>query len=269
MSGPRHDDDFHIFTTLRVGSNLLSDTAHTALCDGRKSDVYLLPYHFDRLKTAAARLTGFHCPEAMLSIESFRKYIQNAVEHSDAELSEQPSPYNNAKQAFVRRGKISWWPSGHLEITLLEVPQSLPTLLPSSFDDISVPLWSAVLDDQPTKTSVYTEIKTSHREAYDRARQGARLDPKSTTEVLLYNANGDIIDGSITTVYFHRHNKWVTPQHNCLEGTTRRFALETGLCSIAESAVRSDSLREGETIWLSNAFRGFFTATFHTRKLAA
>jgi 4-amino-4-deoxychorismate lyase len=131
------------------------------------------------------------------------------------------------------------------------------------------PLWSAVLDDQPTETSVYTEIKTSHRKAYDRAREGARLDPKSTTEVLLYNANGDVIDGSITTIYFHRDNKWVTPQRNCLEGTTRRFALETGLCSIAESAVRLDSLREGETIWLSNAFRGFFTATIHTRRLAA
>jgi branched-subunit amino acid aminotransferase/4-amino-4-deoxychorismate lyase len=88
---------------------------------------------------------------------------------------------------------------------------------------------------------------------------------KSTTEVLLYNTNGELIDGSITTLYFYRDNKWVTPRGGGLEGTTRRYALEAGLCSVADSAVRSDSLRDGETIWLSNAFRGFYAATFHAR----
>jgi 4-amino-4-deoxychorismate lyase len=265
MPGHTHDDDFYIFTTLRVDSVLLSNAAHTALCGGHKSDVYLLPYHLHRLKTAAATMTEFHCPEAMSSFGSFRQYIQDAVERSDAELSEQRSSHIDAKQAIVRRGKISWWPSGRLDITLLPVPQDLPTLTPTSFDDLPVPLWSAVLDDQPTGTDLYTEIKTSHRRAYDRARKNAGLDPKSTTEVLLYNANSEVIDGSITTLYFYRNNRWVTPQCGGLEGTTRRFALENELCSIADSAVRSDSLCEGETIWLSNAFRGFFAATFRKR----
>ena len=265
MAGHSHDGDFHVFTTLRVDSILLSDDAHTALCGDRKSDIYLLPYHFDRLKAAAATMTGFQIPEAMVSLECFERRIQDAIDHSDAaETMESPNSYLTAKQAIVRRGKISWWPSGRLDVTLVPVPQTFPTLIPTSLDGCPSPLWSVVLDNQPTETNLYTEIKTSHRMAYDRARQNAGLDAKSTTEVLLYNGNGEVIDGSITTVYFYRDNKWVTPSNGGLEGTTRRLALETGLCSIAEAAVKFDSLSDGETIWLSNAFRGFFAATFHT-----
>jgi 4-amino-4-deoxychorismate lyase len=266
MADRSHDDDFHIFTTFRVDDALLSDAAHTALCDGHKSDIYLLPFHFDRLKTAAATISGFQYPEAMMDLRSFEQRIQDAIGLSNVEESmKQSGSHADAKQAVVRRGKVSWWPSGSLDIALTPVPQTFPSLIPTSFDVHSTPTWSAVLDDQPTETNLYTEIKTSHRIAYDRARKSAGLDLKATTEVLLYNTNGEVIDGSITTLYFYRDNKWVTPQCGGLEGTTRRFALNTGLCSVADSAVRTDSLRDGETIWLSNAFRGFYAATFHAR----
>jgi branched-subunit amino acid aminotransferase/4-amino-4-deoxychorismate lyase len=202
----------------------------------------------------------------MLNLESFEQQIQDAIGDSDVEgPMKQSGPHADVRQVVVRRGKISWWPNGRLDIALVPVPQTYPTLLPTSLDSTPAPVWSAILDDQPTEPNLYTEIKTSHRIAYDRARKSAEIDLKSTTEVLLYNLNGEIIDGSITTVYFYRDNKWVTPQCRGLEGTTRRFALETGLCSLADSAVRSDSLRDGETIWLSNAFRGFYAATFRTR----
>jgi 4-amino-4-deoxychorismate lyase len=266
MAGHSHGDDFHIFTTFRVDDTLLSDTAHTSLCDGHESNIYLLSFHFDRLKIAAATISGFQYPEAMLNLGSFEQRIQDAIELSDAEKSmKQSNSHADAKQAIIRRGKISWWPSGRLDIALIPVPRTPSSLLPTSFDAFTAPMWSAVLDDQPTEPNLYTEIKTSRRIAYDRARQSAGIDLKSTTEVLLYNPNGEIIDGSITTVYFYRDNKWVTPRCRGLEGTTRRFALETGLCSLADSAVRSDSLRDGETIWLSNAFRGFYAATFRIR----
>jgi branched-subunit amino acid aminotransferase/4-amino-4-deoxychorismate lyase len=261
MADHSHGDDFHIFTTFRVDDTLLSDAAHTSLCGGHKSNIYLLPFHFDRLRTAAATISGFQYPEALMKLESFEQRIQEAVEESE----KQSDSHADAAHAVVRRGKISWWPSGRLDIALIPAPQTTTSLLPTSFDVDSAPTWSAVLDDQPTETNLYTEIKTSHRIAYDRARQSAGLDLKSTTEVLLYNTNGELIDGSITTLYFYRDNKWVTPQCGGLEGTTRRYALEAGICSVADSAVRSDSLRDGETIWLSNAFRGFYAATFRAR----
>ncbi|GAB7334522.1 hypothetical protein MBLNU13_g06509t1 [Cladosporium sp. NU13] len=266
MAGHNHGDDFHIFTTFRVDGALLSDAAHTSLCGGHESNIYLLPFHFDRLKIAAAAISGFQYPEAMMNLGSFEHRIQDAIGLSDVkESTKQPDSHADAKQAVVRRGKISWWPSGRLDVTLIPVPRTFSSLLPTSFDAFPVPItWSAVLDDRPTEPDLYTEIKTSRRIAYDRARQSAGLDLTSTTEVLLYNLDGEIIDGSITTVYFYRDNRWVTPQCRGLEGTTRRFALETGLCSLADSGVKSDSLRDGETIWLSNAFRGFYAATFRT-----
>lgn len=38
-------------------------------------------------------------------------------------------------------------------------------------------------------------------------------------------------------------------------GTTRRYALEAGLC--VEESVFKDSLSQGELIWLSNGARGW------------
>jgi branched-subunit amino acid aminotransferase/4-amino-4-deoxychorismate lyase len=266
MAGHNHGDDFHIFTTFRVDDALLSDPTHTSLCGGHKSNIYLLPFHFDRLKNAAATIFSFQYPEAMLNLGAFEQRIQDAIGRSDAEESmKQPDAHFDTEKAVIRRGKVSWWPSGRLDITLIPVPRTICSLLPTSFDTSSVPTWSAVLDDRPTEPDLYTEIKTSRRIAYDRARKSAGLDLRSTTEVLLYNLDGEIIDGSITTIYFYRDNKWVTPQCRGLEGATRRFALETGLCSLADPAVTLDSLRDGETIWLSNAFRGFYAATFRTR----
>jgi 4-amino-4-deoxychorismate lyase len=263
MSQHNKDNDFHIFTTFRLDTSLLSDDAHTAVCGGHKSDIYLLPHHFDRLRTAATEVKGFHYPDVMSDLASFEREIHGAIKDSQFEESiTRPDIEARQQEAIVNRGKVSWWPDGRLEVMLLPVPRSSPNLLPKSFDNYPVPLWTVVLDSQPTEMDLYLGTKTSYRMVYDRARKQAGLDPKSTTEVLLYDTKCDIVDGSITTAYFYRDSNWVTPHNGGLEGTTRRFALEAGLCSTASSGVNRGSLRDGETIWLSNAFRGFFPATF-------
>jgi 4-amino-4-deoxychorismate lyase len=263
VSGHDEDQDFHIFTTFRLDRTLLSDDAHTVICGGHESDVYLLPHHFDRLKAAAGTIGGFHCPDVMSDLASFEHKIHATIKISKSEASIiQPDSDAEQEKPVVSRGKISWWPNGRLEVMLSPVPQTFPNLLPKSFDNSPAPVWTVVLDTQPTEIDLYLGIKTSYRKAYDRARKDLGLDPKSTTEVLLHDDKGDIVDGSITTAYFYRDSRWVTPRSGGLEGTTRRFALETELCSMASSAVNKDSLRDGETIWLSNAFRGFFAATF-------
>jgi hypothetical protein len=103
------DDDFHIFTTFRLDDTLLSDAAHIAVCGGHKSDVYLLPYHFDRLKTAAAMIKNFQCPDAMSDLKSFERKIHEAIKDSKSgDPSTQPDPDDAPKQTPVTRGKISW-----------------------------------------------------------------------------------------------------------------------------------------------------------------
>ena len=65
------------------------------------------------------------------------------------------------------------------------------------------------------------------------------------------------MEASITTPYFWRAGNWVTPsavQGGNL-GTTRRWALQRGLC--VEGTVKRESVSKGERIWLSNGVRGW------------
>lgn len=261
---PSHQD-FHIFTTFRLDNTLLQSSTHAAVCGGHQTNVYLLEYHYDRIRGAAASMTGFRLADCVSNLYTFEQRIQDELRaSSDTALQASPVPTASTEQSIVRRGKISAWPDGRLEVSLVPVAPANPILFPKSFNEYTNPSWTVILDSQPTEASLYTEIKTSHRTDYDRARQDAGLTPASNTEVLLYNSKGEVMDGSITTAYFFRDGKWVTTQAGGLEGTTRRFALDHELCSIAQPAVRIDTLKDGEVIWLSNAFRGFFPAVFRS-----
>jgi 4-amino-4-deoxychorismate lyase len=258
------DKNFHVFTTFRLDTNLRINPSHTEICGGKASDIYLLPYHYRRLKDAIAKMFGFEVCEALTGLESFEHQIRVAVEQLAIDSPKGGYQADGEPHlGILRRGKVSIWPSGHFEVALIPVPSTSPILLPipATFTNHPVPTWTVILDVQATETNLYTEIKTSYRTAYDRARQSAGLVPTSTTEVLLYNTLDEIMDGSITNVYFFRDKKWVTPDSGGLKGAARQFALDRGLCSIATPAVSKDSLRPGEIVWLSNAFRGFFTAT--------
>lgn len=76
-------------------------------------------------------------------------------------------------------------------------------------------------------------------------------------EALLINDAGEIMEGTITTPYFFREDRWVTPAARCGGnlGSTRRWALERELC--VEGVVRGKEIRDGEGIWVSNGVRGF------------
>lgn len=65
------------------------------------------------------------------------------------------------------------------------------------------------------------------------------------------------MEGSITTPYFLRAGKWITPaaSEGGNVGTTRRWALEMGLC--VEGRVDRASVSRGEVVWLSNGVKGW------------
>lgn len=100
---------------------------------------------------------------------------------------------------------------------------------------------------------------------YDYARQCASIQSyQDAKEVLLFNKENQIMDGSITTPYFFRKGQWVTPHADCggQQGTTRRWALDQNLC--VAGFIEKRSLRHNEIIWLSNGVKGFFTARIVT-----
>jgi 4-amino-4-deoxychorismate lyase len=113
------------------------------------------------------------------------------------------------------------------------------------------------VDSKRTTQSPHTSLKTTHRPHYDSSR--ARHVKSMTEEVLLLNPHGDITEGSITTPYFWREERWVTPPVNVeyggQRGTTRRWAIGKRLC--IEDVVMVESLMEGEKIWISSGVQGF------------
>lgn len=116
-------------------------------------------------------------------------------------------------------------------------PGPLSSLLLSLRSEMGKHPYEVVLDVDGTAASAYTHYKTTRRQAYDNARQRAGIAGPERKEVLLVNAEtGMIMDGSISTIYFWRHGRWVTPPvpsiygpetgSGGLDGTTRRWALE-------------------------------------------
>ena len=76
----------------------------------------------------------------------------------------------------------------------------------------------------------------------------------------MWNADGEVMEGSLTNVYFERGGRWVTPplSSGCQAGTVRRYLLEKGM--VVEEAVKMAEVALGETILLSNGVRGIWAA---------
>ena len=122
------------------------------------------------------------------------------------------------------------------------------------------PPWKVFLDRQPTPSTIFTSYKTNRRDMYNAARSRSLPDGNtmsSAVEVVMYNMEDDVTEGSLTSLYFQRKGRWVTPPSStgCQRGTTRRWALEKGLC--VEESIKPDSLIRGEIIIVSNGARGF------------
>lgn len=275
-SQPAETESFQVISSLRYDPDLAtaaSKTTEGAYPSPRDSPYYLLPYHYDRLLSAAESFEWEHAVEAL-------------QKHSPDQLAS----FTQVLDSFIPDKTKTW----RLRILLsvngtiaVEAAPTLPfsshTLLlpppsqdqPPSFTTLSQPdanntLWRLYLDTQPITPSRFTTHKTTARDMYTDARVRAGIHtPQDLTEVLVYNPQGEVMEGSITTPYFRRNAasaggkqevKWVTPplESGGNSGTTRRYALERGFC--VEEVVKSTDIVDGEQCWLSNGVRGFFKA---------
>lgn len=118
--------------------------------------------------------------------------------------------------------------------------------------------WSVIPDTARTAPSAYTTYKTTSRAMYTNARSRSGVRDGEKKEVLILSEKeGEIMEGSLTSVFFWRGGKWTTPpvESGGQAGTTRRWALKKGLC--VEGVVRVGELIDGEECWISNGVRGF------------
>lgn len=271
-------ENFQLFTSLRfdptlaqLGNNQPDDLGWNST---RSSPYYMLDYHRDRMLKAASHwgwgkaVAAIEGPEGLTRLESF------ITAQLGQDSGDQP---RRIKVLLSREGKFG------LESSVVPAT-SLANLFPKQLlgpnehnaaDGQETPLgqlrlsppYVVHLDDRPTHRSEYTHYKTTKREMYDQARARAGLKPTDATQEVLIadEATGSIMEGSLTTPYFLRGGRWVTPPvaekfsmdngSGGQDGTSRRWALERGLA--VEEEVKAQDVADGEAVWLSNGVRGF------------
>lgn len=267
---------FHLLTTPRYDKQLLQARELPGGYAGwnfyQESPIYMWDYHHKRLLKGAKYFGWKDAVQALethLDVDRFAKEIDSFVG---------PCPETPL------RLRILLSPEGSVHMEKYDISATgLENLFPQSFHQASgpapsetergpktTPMYTLVVDRERTKSSVHTRFKTTLRDVYDAARQRAQLTPAENVEVLLVNEdNGHVMEGSITTPYFFRGGRWVTPPvprelsdvegSGGQDGVSRRWALDRGLA--VEEPVSAESLVDGEACWISNGARGFMCAT--------
>ncbi|TGJ85156.1 hypothetical protein E0Z10_g3575 [Xylaria hypoxylon] len=268
-------DGLKLFTTIRCDLELLKVPDQVSPDVGwnqNPSPFYMLDFHRDRMLKAAIHW-GWDAAIRKLEGEGGLKDLEIFLRENVTELAD--TPYS-AKVLIDRDGNLSIvkGPTGSVHLNNL-FPSHLPAppghLDKDSFQLSRVPersfAYEILVDGQTTTKSEFTHFKTTHRPMYEGARYRASINNVTDKrEVLLVNKDdGSIMEGSITTPYFWRNGRWVTPpvarEFNTAQGsggnsgTTRRWALERSL--VVEEIVYIDLLVDGEECWISNALRGF------------
>ncbi|KAI1851048.1 hypothetical protein JX266_003713 [Neoarthrinium moseri] len=272
--------EFQIITTLRYDARLLELPGQgfpTAAWNRTPSPWYMLDYHRDRM-LRAVEYFGFPSFDQLYKGEAGLRRFESLLQ------SEYDEKYA-ARRSKMWRVKVLLGHTGNTQFEFAPLsdavqdvtplnnlfPSCLPAptgsdIPPSVSIDSSKPAltgspWVIRLDVQIIKPDAFTHFKTTKREVYNDVRSRFNLTPAERTEVLVQNPDGEVMEGTITTPYFWRNQRWVTPPVSIHshwggnDGTTRRFALERGIA--AEEVILASSITDGEFCWLSNGVRGF------------
>lgn len=255
--------NFRIFTSFRLDVPDGPAETKAKLCD--QDQPFPFSLHQERL-LRSAKAFGWSSVADRLSgpqgLQRLAEAVGSQLSHNIASASSAPT--------FKVRLTVSR--DAVIEVECIQLAIALPNqadrgmCLPKE-----LVVWSTVprtcrvvLDTEPMHPSLFTTHKTTARTAYENARKRADISNVAADhgEVLLFNPDGEVMEASISTPYFCRTGRWVTPTLSSggNTGVTRRVALEKGLC--VEEIVKIDSLRDRETVWISNGVRGFVMGFF-------
>ncbi|EHA21249.1 hypothetical protein ASPNIDRAFT_213533, partial [Aspergillus niger ATCC 1015] len=247
--------DFKIISSLRYDPALLTIGKRTAAGtspDPLTTPYYLLPYHQERLRNAAA------CFSWGNALAFLKQDTNQFVEFLDTFIPDITKPW---------RLRILLDSTGTCEVEVNPTTSINPLNFLTPFEtDLQSTAWRVYIDSERISPSAFTTHKTTTRDFYTAARlRSGIVSFVEPAEVLLVNPAGEIMEGSITTPYFRRRDTtdgegkpaWITPPLSSggNAGTTRQYALAQGFCT--EEAIAATDLVDGEECWLSNSVRGF------------
>jgi hypothetical protein len=230
------EPDFQLFSSLRYDPALPQisgggpEFSHAGWNWANSSPLYMLDFHRDRMLSAATHW-GWDAAVAVLEGDAGLERLGDFIVGSIGDATQAPM-----------RVRVAITKEGALSVTTSLVPETRPqNLFPArlpppgeSQGDASVegpkeaipsktPEYQVLVDATKTVRSEYTHFKTTLRAAYDSARQRAHIGLPDEKEVLIVSeTDGAIMEGSITTPYFWRGGRWVTP------GVSKAYSLQKG-----------------------------------------
>lgn len=254
-----NQEEFYVFSTIRYDPSF---------CEN-------IPKNFNSIEETSFFLFKFHFERLFLSLKYYTSKIKkNTNSNLHFEFNSDFFLFN-LKQAIRAYNKDINNPlrikfminiDGDLKINVFDTKiinkEFFLLNKKKSFDQVCFfDVWNIYLDTQSTEFSYLSFFKTTNRSVYDNARLRTLPNLKpDLEEVLLYDKDGFLVEGSITNFAIKRisDNKWITPPLSlrCLFGVMRRFLLEKNY--IIEEKIHLNNLNSKTEIVLFNSLRGIF-----------
>jgi hypothetical protein len=246
------EPDFKLFSSLRYDPLLTSLPINTEAWDGdvKSSPFYMLPYHRDRMLQAAEHFNWTAAADAIRGPDGFTQLLKKLTETIDTQSSKplrvrvllnkdgtikvesNPTPESSKEALYPARIPPPKSASSQMEVSpLTGGALELGDNDAVHGDPPKANPFDVIPDTSKTAPSLYTSYKTTSRDMYNDARHRVGIeDMTARQEVLLVSDTGEIMEGSLTSPYFWREGKWMTPSVDSggQIGTTRRWALEKG-----------------------------------------
>ncbi|KAI5964698.1 ABZ2 [Candida pseudojiufengensis] len=250
-------DDFEILSTIRYDPNL-TESPPIEYEDITNLNFFLLKEHVDRLNFTLQFFN--HLLGKKMTFEITEDFFL-----SQLVLSLKKSE----KLMFIPyKIRVLVKLDGSVKIEIYETPNTtnlLFGLFPqvSEFDLYFDQLdsendWDIYKNKELSLISPFTSFKTTKRDVYNQARLILPGNKPGKEEVLLFNSQSQLMEGSITNVAIKRSydGKWVTPllSSGCLCGVTRHFLLRKNY--IEEDTITLDQINLGTELLLFNGIIG-------------
>lgn len=248
------ETSFDLFTSLRYDPILFESSANSETWPTKSTQTpyYMLPYHRDRMLQAAEH---FQWTEAISKLageeglENLLKTLESSISSSCQDALRVRVLVHQNGDLTIESGKVPTVPLENLFPSRIPPPQA-PAMKVSPLTGGALELgaqdsvkrsngdpqqrqpYVVMVDTHRTKPTPFTTYKTTSRDMYTGARSRVGIesmtDPKEV--LIVSNGDGEIMEGSLTSVFFWRGGRWVTPPltDGGQVGTTRRWLLEKG-----------------------------------------
>jgi 4-amino-4-deoxychorismate lyase len=245
--------DIQLYSSLRYDPLLIALPINTESWDEKNkgpSPFYILKHHRDRLLQAAEYFGWTGAADAIRGPDGFTQLLKKlneavnteslnplkirVLQSHDGSITVESSPATAVTETTLFPKRIPP-PKAASQIKVSPLTGGALTVGEGDAvhgDPPMIEAWDVVPDTVRSMPSPYTSYKTTNRDLYVAARQRVGIkDMAEKKEVLIISEkDGEIMEGSLTSVFFWKDGKWTTPPVSSggQVGTTRRWALEKG-----------------------------------------